>query len=147
MSKVSEETQCPRFKCDQAAFENLVFCHKNKIDNVFEVQLKNCATFNSMSSSNFWGKPSSENAQSKEKYCHHELNRCMSDPYLNIVDKKPGDTCINNYECLSKQCSRNEGASDEFFYCQGLKEKDTCTNDTDCNIGLFCNSKTDKCEA
>jgi len=63
-----------------------------------------------MSRSDFWGNiPDNAIANGgKKEYCHHSLNRCMTDPHLNIVDKLPGDTCINNYECLSKKCVASE---------------------------------------
>ena len=94
--------QCPTYTCgNQITFENLVFCQKNNIDDPFQVQLKDCANNKQMSNSDFWGNIGDFTAN---LYCHHQLNRCMPDAHVNIVDKLPGDTCINNYECLSKRC-------------------------------------------
>ena len=89
-----------------------------------------------MSRSDFFGRLN-ERGNKKKEYCHHQLNRCMTDPYLNIVDKLPGDTCINNYECLSKNCASTTFSSNLKF-CQGKEKDEACSTDKDCNVGLFC---------
>ena len=59
---------CPRFSCQNDKFENLIYCHKNSIYDPFDVQLKDCNTFNLMSDSDFWG----NHGPKKERfYCHH----------------------------------------------------------------------------
>jgi hypothetical protein len=54
-----EGQRCPVFKCspNNKDFENSVFCQRNSIKNPFEVILKNCATFEKISDSDFWGNP------------------------------------------------------------------------------------------
>ena len=124
---------CPKYSCDNDAFENLVFCHKSSIENPFIVQLKNCNEFNLMSDSDFWGRP----VDKEHKLgCHHEQNRCVKDPYIDKINKKPGDTCINNYECLSGFCMPDNNKKLKF--CAGNGENSTCSNDEDCIVGLFC---------
>ena len=93
--------ECPTFRCKPEHFDNLVFCHHNDIDNPLKVDLKDCNNYYQMSKADFWGEPI---PRDEKQYCHHELNRCVSDPHLQIVNKKPGDRCVNNYECLSNDC-------------------------------------------
>ena len=124
---------CPRYSCNNKEFENQVFCHKSSINNPFDVHLKNCNTFNLMSDSDFWGKP----IEKQHKLgCHHELNRCVKDQYVDKTNKKPGDTCINDYECQSNFCMADNNG--KLKYCAGNGEKDTCSSDVDCIVGLYC---------
>ena len=56
--------------------------------------------------------------------------------------------CINNYECLSNSCYVPSGK--EAPECIGKSQGQTCSNDTECNVGLFCHDnvymKTNTCE-
>lgn len=70
-----------------------------------------------MSDSDFWGKPV---PKTEEMYCHHEENRCLSDPHFINVQKVPGEACINDYECKSGFCL-GDGET-EFKYCAGKGE-------------------------
>lgn len=74
-----------------------------------------------MSDSDFWG-----NILPKKKKlsCHHKLNKCMSDPFIEYTDKLPGYSCINNYECLSNICVIQDGINQ----CGGFKEGDECNH-------------------
>ena len=143
------DKQCPTFKCSQEDFDNQVFCHRNNIDNPFDVKLKACNKFHKVSDSDFWGNPT----PIKEKlFCHHGLNRCVTDPFKQIVNKLPGDTCINNYECKSNRCEINKDDSgrpiskEEGPHCQGEDVDGACSADQDCSIGLYCDSESNKCE-
>ena len=86
-----------------------------------------------MSDSDFWGRPIKKQ---HNLGCHHELNRCVKDPYIDINDKLPGDTCINDYECLSKFCIQDNES--KLSYCAGKGENMTCGADSDCIVGLYC---------
>ena len=58
-----------------------------------------------MSDSDFWGRPEQK---VHKPGCHYKLNRCVKDPYVERIDKIPGDTCINDYECKSGFCLNSE---------------------------------------
>ena len=88
-----------------------------------------------MSNTDFWGRPLQDSKQQK-LYCHHKFNRCMLDPHHQVVDKLPGDTCINNYECLSGSCEVEESTGSSF--CAGVANGDKCLSDKECGVGLFC---------
>ena len=45
----------------------------------------------------------------------------MPDPFVKLVDKLPGDNCINNYECISNKCISN--------VCGGYGKDMNCTHD------------------
>lgn len=116
----------------------MVFCHKNNIEDPFDVQLKDCRSAETMSNSDFWGRPLQD--PKKEKlFCHHKFNRCMLDPHHRVVDKLAGDTCINNYECLSGRCEA--APSSQASFCAGLDRGQQCSDDKECSVGLFCGEK------
>lgn len=75
-----------------------------------------------MSESDFWG----NHITRKEKLtCHHQLNKCVADPFVQYVDKLPGDSCLNNYECISNQCVFFDGIKQ----CGGYGEDTECSHD------------------
>ena len=98
-----------------------------------------------MSHSDFYGNPVAKESQ---QFCHHSLNRCVADPYQEITNKLPGEMCINNYECLSNSCYIPSGK--DAPECVGKSLGYSCLNDTECNVGLFCNhneqAKKSTCE-
>ena len=47
-----------------------------------------------------------------------------------------GDSCTSSDECFSKSCITTGGTKT----CSGKDFNSTCTNDSECNPGLFCNS-------
>ena len=64
-----------------------------------------------MSESDFWGNPV---PKKNELFCHHKENRCFADPRFTVVDKVPGEACMNDYECQSGHC-----LGDGIKYCAG----------------------------
>ena len=67
------------------------------------------------------------------------------------MNKLPGDTCINNYECKSNRCEIPKGDSGEPLegvgpHCQGQELEEACSSDHDCTIGLYCDEETKNCE-
>lgn len=89
-----------------------------------------------MSDSDFWGKPTSTIDDRQPLYCHHDQNRCVEDPFVEIVNKLPGHSCINNYECLSGKCEPL--GSLNLTYCAGAKQNEECLSHVNCDVGLFC---------
>ena len=54
-----------------------------------------------------FGNPFAEGAD-RTQFCHGELNRCMSDPYVKMSHRLPGDMCEVNYQCRSEYCDSEE---------------------------------------
>lgn len=58
------------------------------------------------------------------------------DPYAQLLNREPGRTCTQHYECKSKQCSMREGVCIvRPNYSEMLS---TCQSHSDCNVGMFC---------
>ena len=77
----------------------------------------------------------------RDLMCHQELNRCMADPWMQVSDKLPGHTCLNNYECRSQKCANTNG----LYLCQGSVANETCSADEDCSPGLYCSKSRGIC--
>jgi hypothetical protein len=68
--------------------DDQVFCYRNDVSNPFEFKLKMCPD---------------------GQFCNGGLNRCAMDPYAKVVNRNPGNTCTQHYECRSKHCSMEKG--------------------------------------
>ena len=49
-----------------------VFCYKHEVNNPFRIKIKACLD---------------------GQFCHAELNRCVMDPYAQVVNREPGSIC------------------------------------------------------
>jgi hypothetical protein len=55
----------------------------------------------------------------------------MKDPYSIITEKKPGDNCINHYECMSGNCQDK---------CLEKPFGEICFSHEECEVGMYCDN-------
>lgn len=64
--------------------------------------------------------------------CDIESGKCIGDS-SSVDSAWPGEPCSDKIPCLSGKCKGG--------YCEGQAMNATCTYNTDCNPGLYCNSE------
>lgn len=62
-----------------------------------------------------------------DKHVHNEEHYIR----LGAAAKYPGDACTASSDCMSGTCTDN--------LCAGKAIDETCSSDSDCNTGLYCN--------
>lgn len=96
-----------------------------------------CVYVNDTQSKFHFLKPCEKNATNS--YCPHEEAafenpaRCKAPAQAVAAKKFPGDTCENNLECLSEDCSEK--------VCVGKKKDELCDKHEDCDVSLYCGPK------
>jgi hypothetical protein len=74
--------------------------------------------------------------QNTQTYCNWtsttfgSMAKCLDIPPANLI--LPGEPCTKNAECQSTTCVND--------ICIGRQLGQSCDNDTDCDVGLFCSS-------
>lgn len=113
------EQQCPAYLCDPKHvggalnMDDQVICFKQDVINPFEFKFKTCPD---------------------GQFCHGGLNRCAMDPYARVVERNPGNTCTQHYECKSKHCSMQAGVCS----VPDKITKMSCSEHSQCNVGYYC---------
>ena len=97
--------------------EDQVICYKQDVLNPFEYKFKQCP---------------------EGQLCHGGLNRCTMDPYAKVVNRNPGNTCTQHYECRSKHCSKQRGVCSIPETQTAAETLPSCTEHADCEIGQYC---------
>ena len=95
----------------------MVFCQKQDLEDPLLIHVKKCEL---------------------GKFCHGKLNRCKEDPYNQYENKNPGSYCKFDFECLNGKCG-------PLGTCEGMKTDSKCKSHSDCEVGTYCDSESDKC--
>ena len=147
--------QCPKFACNDSGDEkqsrwrylsDQVYCFKSDFRDPLSVHFKNCAKVAHEEGNwyDVFGNPY-RNDSDRNLFCHGELNRCMSDPFVKFSDRLLGSACSASYQCGSKHCSsegictRQTNISD-FTATGELK----CASHIDCDKGHYCSTLLSK---
>ena len=107
-----KKSACPLYVCEKKFISNKG-CASTKFKNDFlEIHLHSCG---------------------KNKICdillmQDGVAKCMD--YYNITKRYPGEYCTSSHECYSGKCQDSK--------CIWQSPNDKCTDDIDCNVGLFC---------
>jgi len=74
-----------------------------------------------------------------EMYCNGGMNKCAYDPFIAVQGKTTGQSCEMNFMCLNNNCAGG--------VCLGADEGDQCSNNYDCNSGLYCDKSLRICSS
>lgn len=126
----SEKLSFSRYLSEQ------VFCFKSDFADPLSVYLKDCSqvAFESGVTYDVYGRPFKEGSD-RIQFCHGELNRCMSDPFIQVSGRLPGSQCSVSYHCLSEQCSSGTDG-----VCLGSELNQNCSIHQDCSSGNYCSN-------
>lgn len=118
-----EDLTCPSWSCAESGYSMATNCLEY-------LEGKNAVFLTSCSSGlALYG-------ASNTTYCNtgsfyndiYQTVQCGASP--SVIGLTPGSTCYNNTECYSGNCTSK--------VCVGTKDGKTCTQNQDCDVGLYC---------